>query len=590
VAARCPAQRGEPVVTGGPHDGHPGGVPGPGPTGGPPAGADGLRPAGSNGQGIADANGSRVTHPATAPGGMLAASPFDEHGRLIAGSSRTRVLEPAPRHEPLGWAKSGAIPLGTGPFTLTGGLSLTGSLGLTLGRRSKRKRPTVSGFDPVVRGRGLTRLSSRPVPTTRSELQRACVRWAVTLWVITVLIQRFAVPSQPIALLLPVALLWCLYGLVRGVLEVDRHRFGWWLAIAGSSAVIVPLQYALVPRPIVSLTSWGLLMTTWLVFVFRMADRRRETYIQVLRGVVKTCMWLSTLIVVMMVSQVVIPYQDWLAKIFPKSLLLQGFVISYPISYQSPFYKGNGWIGLEPSVVSFQLGVGLLAALLLRRKMLTAMWLGVGMLCTTAGSGPAIVLVGLLVIAFSPMRWALARYALLLPPLIAFAFTPWAQPIVSRATEGTGSNSSTGTRAVVPYEVIWPQWIGNPASVLLGRGPGSSQQLADDTHITGLLVPTPIKIFFDYGVLAGLGVAIFLLFMYLSGPSLSMGISLALSLWALQPGTTTMVFVIAVPLLITWWTPKDRRPIELDAVPSPHASIEPPPGGRPRMKQYAEVR
>jgi hypothetical protein len=514
--------------------------------------------------------------------------PFDADGRRVGG--RTGTAEASPRHEPLAWAKTGAIPVGgSGPFTLTGGLTLTGSLGLALTGRRRRKRQTVSGFDPVVRGRGLTRLSSRPVPTTASELQRACVRWAVTLWVITILIQRFALPGQPIALLLPVALLWCLYGLVRGVLEIDTHRMVWWLAIAGTSAVIVPLQYAFVSQALISLTSWGLLMTTWLVFVFRLRDRRRSTYLKVLSGVVKASVWLSGLVIVMMASQVVLPYQDWLAKFLPKNLLLQNFTISYPISYNSPFYKGNGWIGLEPSVVSFQLGVGLLAALLLSRKMTTVLFIGVGMLCTTAGSGPAIVVVGLVIIAFSPMRWSLFRYTLLLPPVIAFALTPWAAPIVSRATEGTGSNSSTGQRSVVPYQVLWPQWIDNHVSVLLGRGPGSSQVLADNAHITGLLVPTPVKIFFDYGVLAGLGVAIFLLFMYLSGPSRSMGISLALSLWALQPGTTTVVFVIAVPLLVTWWTPKDRKPIETERVLSPHAAIGSPPGTRPPVKQYAEV-
>jgi hypothetical protein len=97
-------------------------------------------------------------------------------------------------------------------------------------------------------------------------------------------------------------------------------------------------------------------------------------------------------------------------------------------------------------------------------------------------------------------------------------------------------------------------------------------------------VPTPLKIFFDYGVIAGLALATFLLFMYLGGPSRAMAITLGTSLWALQPGTTTLVFVVAVPLLVTWWTPRINAPLEGMHIPSPNASIAPPGGSRPRSE------
>jgi hypothetical protein len=519
-------------------------------------------------------------------------SPFDENGRLVGARSSRRLTPRSPTPGvtasgslKLDWrAHSGAIPVAPRAADDTGTLTFTGSIRLGAVRR---RRATVSGFDPVVRGRGLARLSRRPQPTTASELQRACVRWAVTLWVICVLFQRLTLPSQEIAAVLPFTIAWCVYGLVRGVLEIDAHRFAWWMGVAGISAVSVPLQYALVQRPVISLTSWGLLMTVWLVFVFRLRDRRRETYLLVLRGLVRTCIWLAVASLLFMASQLVLPYQDWVAKVVPSNLLFHTFNTSYPIAYGSSFYKSNAWIGLEPSVVSFQLGVALLAAIVLRATMPVLMLLGAGMLATTAGSGVAIALVGFLVILFSGMRWALARYGLLLPPVIAFMFTPWAQPIVSRATEGTGQNSSTGLRAVQTYVVLWPEWLRDPMSVVFGRGPGASQQLVDETHILGLLVPTPVKIFFDYGIVAGLAMAVFLLFMYLGGPSRAIAVSLCFSLWTLQPGTTTIVFVIAVPFLVTWWTPRTRRPIESDVVPSPNATIVPPGRGRPRAEVLA---
>jgi hypothetical protein len=533
--------------------------------------------------------------PAAAPGVGVgvgvgpSASPFDEHGRLIGGRRRTGstgslpVGRTASGSIPLGWTQSSPLPLGRASDA-SGSLTFTG--GIALGRR--RKPPQKLAFDPVVSGRGLARLSRRPQPTTASELQRACVRWVLTLWAMIILFQRFQVPNQEIALLLPLTLLWGVYGLVRGVLDVDRHRLGWWLGAAGLSAVFAPLQFMLVPRAYVSITSWGLLVVTWLMFVFRLRDRRRETYLMALRGIVRISMWFALLVIAMMASQLVFPYQDWFAMVVPENLRLTNFTIAYPISYGSDYYKANGWIGLEPSVVSFQLGLALVAALLVRATMPVVLFLGTAILCTTGGSGMFIVAVAVLVIIFSAYRWALARYLILLPPVIAFAATPWAEPIMKRTKEftgGNGSNTSTNLRAMEPYDVLWPKFVDEPLTVLFGGGAGSSQEIITNQHVLGLILPSPLKIFYDYGVIAGLALATFLLFMYLGGHSRSLAITLGVSLWTLQPGTTTAVFVVAVPLLVTWWTPRGASgPIESENIPSPNASIAPPGGGRPRSE------
>jgi hypothetical protein len=549
-------------------------LPGPGPGKSPDAVPDER---GSNGR------GSDGRAPNETPG---PAGPFDEHGRLVGARHRPRtgslpVRRTASGSIPLGWSHSGPIPLNRASDA-SGGLTLTG--GISFGRR---KKPVALRFDPIIRGRGLARLSRHPQPTTASELQRATARWVVTLWAMIILFQRFQLPNQEVALVLPLTIVWCIYGVVRGVAEVDTHRFAWWMGATGLSAAVVPFQYALVDRAFVSLTSWGLIITTWIPFIFRLRDRRKETYLLALRGIVKVCMWFALLVIIMMASQLVIPYQDWFADIIPESIRLKTFTIAYPITYGSPYYKANGWIGLEPSVVSFQLGLGLVAALLIRSTMPVVLLLGTGILCTTAGSGVIIVAVAVPVIIFSAYRWALARYLILIPPVLAFAATPWAEPIVKRTSEftgGTGSNTSTNLRAIAPYDVLWPRFIEDPFRVLFGGGPGSSAEIITNQHILGLLVPTPLKIFYDYGVVAGLALATFLLFMYLGGPSRAIAITLGVSLWTLQPGTTTMVFVVVVPLMVTWWTPRLRGPLESDHIPSPNASIAPVRGSQPRME------
>jgi hypothetical protein len=482
---------------------------------------------------------------------------------------------PADGPAPLAWARSGAIPLGlTGPFTLTSGLAL--------GRRG-RKKPTVSGFDPVVRGRGLARLSRRPQPTTASELQRATVRWTTALWAMIILFQRFSIPDQPVALLLPLCLGWCGYGLFRGVLDLDRDRTGWWLAAAGVSALIVPIQYAFTPDPQISMTAWGLLLVTWLVFLFRLRDRRRSTYLKMLEGVYRVSMWQAALVIVFLASQLVLPYQDWLAQVVPGNLLLHNYTLAYPFSYGGTYYRSNGWIGLETSFTSIQLAFGVTAALLLRKKLTVLLFLLGAIACTGAQSGVQIAVVAVAVILFSPMRWALARYLVMLPTVVAFLLSPLGRNTIVRLTEGTGARSSTGQRSTVPYEVLWPQWVKDPLWVLLGRGPGSSQTMVENSHIQGVLVPTPAKLFFEYGVIAGLALAIFLIFMFLGGPSRAVALAMGSSYWLFQPASTTVLLIITIPLFISWWTPRAFPPLESEFVPSPNAAL-PEAQRRPRTE------
>ena len=552
--------------------------------------------------------------PRTSPEGTPGASPFDDQGRLrhrahangsagpggpaaaglgvatppgavpgtvpqgAYGSPAGGPFGAAPgQARPMNWPRTGAIPLGlTGPLALTGGIPLAGAA-------RRRKRQTVSGFDPVVRGRGLARLSRRPQPTTASELQRAVVRWVVTLWAMLIVLQRFAVPNQPIALMLPLSVAWCVYGMFRGVLEVDRHRFGWWLAAAGASSLIVPFQYALSPDPRISMNSWGLLMVTWLVFVFRLRDRRRETYLKALAGMLKVSLAQASIVIFFLAIQLVVPYTDWIAQVVPSNLLQSGYTLAYPFSYEGRFYRSNGWIGLETSFTSMQLALGVIAALLLRKKLTVVLYLLAAIACTGAQSGIPMLGAAVAVILFSRMRWALARYLVMLPTLAAFLLSPLGGNTVTRLTEGTSQQTSTGQRSTVPYEVLWPLWSKNPLWVLFGRGPGSSQSLVEDSHILGVIVPTPIKLFFDYGVIAGLALGIFLLFMYLGGPSRAYAVAMITVYWLFQPGTGILL-IITIPPFITWWTPRNYKMLESEFVPSPNAAIVPAQGRRPRSE------
>jgi hypothetical protein len=269
----------------------------------------------------------------------------------------------------------------------------------------------------------------------------------------------------------------------------------------------------------------------------------------------------------MMVIQVVgVGYTDIVAEFVPSNLIIQGFNTTYPISFGSPIYRANAWIGLEPSIVSFLLGVGLLAAVLSRVVWWKLLILAAGMFCTFGGSGFIVVIIGLLAMLVFPARTLLVRYAAAAGIVVVLALTtPLVQPLLERAsTEFFDSNSSASLRAVSAYIALWPRWSGDTLGVLLGRGAGSAQRYANDLAIADLLVPTPARTLFDFGLIAGSVLIVTLLFYYLDSPSASIAFTTFFSLWVFQPGGSQVVFALPVMVLVTFFAPRVGHRIEQD--------------------------
>jgi hypothetical protein len=171
--------------------------------------------------------------------------------------------------------------------------------------------------------------------------------------------------------------------------------------------------------------------------------------------------------------------------------------------------------------------------------------------------------IGVVVMLAFRSRSLVMRYMpVALGAVVAIAFTPVGQLLLGRATEFQSSNSSASLRALQPYQLLFPIWYEHLSGVLLGYGPGSSQRLVEASGVVGLLVPSPVKLFFEYGVLAGGVLAAMMLACYWGGPSRVFSVSLLVSLWVLQPGTTTMVIVAPLLIFVTLWSPRVESPIE----------------------------
>lgn len=407
-----------------------------------------------------------------------------------------------------------------------------------------------------------TQTSSRLVAV---GAHRPTVRLVVGLFAASILLQRFSLPGGVVPVLLLIVVGAAGYGLHRGLLAFDRTRLGLFLLAAGLTAAAAIVQTVLIPAPLISLTSWGLFMTVWAPATVRLTHRDRATLRESFRGCLRWGVGLAVVAIVMRVVQMAgVAYMDPLA-VFPKTLLVQGYVITYPIEYASPIYRSNAWIGLEPSIISLQLGIALVLAILLRANPVTLVVLASGIICTVSGSGVFIVIVALIVILILPMRRQLWRYFVAGALTLVVALqTRTGRDLATRATEAAMTGSSTSLRAIEPYRFLWPTWTSDVWVVLLGAGAGASQKLVEATNRAGLLVPSPVKVFFDYGVIAGLALCVFLVYCYFGAPSKALAVTLFTSAWVLQPGTTTFVIVMQTLLFVTWWAPRPRASLESD--------------------------
>jgi hypothetical protein len=386
----------------------------------------------------------------------------------------------------------------------------------------------------------------------------------VSLFAATVLLQRLSLPGGIVPLLLPVIYLWCAAGLATGVLAFQPTRLRLFALAGAATAAVAFLQLRFVTVPLISVTSWGLFLAVWLPAVVVLVDRSRATVLRAFAGSVTVGLWLAVVCIVMQLTQLAgLPYVDFVAVVVPEQLLVQGYVITYPIEYASDVYRSNAWIGLEPSVVSLQLGVALVLAILLRRRFLVLFTLFLGMATTVSGSGVLVVAIALLVMLLMPIRRQLLRYTL--GGLVALGLVlllPVGQQLAARAP-GHLLRLSTALRAIEPYRFLWPIWSPDTMAVLWGRAPGRPSN--GDRHQPRRPARTvAVKVIFDYGVVAGLLLAVFLLFCYVGGPSRSLAVALVVSSWVIQPGTTTVVLVAPTLLFITWWAPRLGQPVESD--------------------------
>ncbi|MDO5628713.1 MAG: hypothetical protein Q4G43_10365 [Mobilicoccus sp.] len=383
------------------------------------------------------------------------------------------------------------------------------------------------------------------------------VTWICWLFVLNILFQRVSLPGISIPFTVPITVLWCLAAWYLGVVVVERRRLILWLAAAAVSSAVVLPQVLFVDQPYISVNSWLFWMTMWFPVVFIMCDRSGPTYRRMMRAVTTIGVWLATLSIVFLASQLVLPYRDWVNLILPGAFHVQGFAISYPIVWDSPFYKSNGWIMLEPSFMSFTLGVSFMTALLTRAPIWKVLYIFAGILTTVAGSGFAIIGVGVIgMMAFG--QFSLLRKYVIPGVIMTILALPTVigQVFLDRITEVGDANSSAAMRSFEPYLYLIPRWVEDPFKVWVGGGAGASRQAVAGSGVDGLIAPMVGKVFYEYGMVAGAILLALAVAPFLRPHERALSLTLLAQFFIIQPPAQPII--VPAFALVTLWCPAPR--------------------------------
>lgn len=383
-----------------------------------------------------------------------------------------------------------------------------------------------------------------------------------TLVVLLLLTQRLGLPvgSTPVAMALPLVLVAVLVLLSDGLLRVDRVRLELFAIATLACLLATVLVFALGDEG--SITSVGLLIATWGVFVLRAGPGRLPEMLQVARTFVRTMVVLALLGVAQLVSQFagVWSYTDYIGTAL-EVLTFDNFNTSNPLFYESPIIKANGFVFLEPSFFSQFCALGVAVALVVRAPTWQVVALVAGVASAVSGTG-IILLAATSVIVLLRARHliSLGLVIAVLTAAVIVALTPIGPLLEGRVGEFNQQGTSGSLRFVQPWSEVATGLEGDDQRYVIGSGAGSVQRELTFSFSAPVVYPVIPKAVYEYGVIAG---GLFTLFIVVA--------MLDRMPWRVVPGTAlVMVFflsgnllhpqtVLVVWLLTSVWTEQEVR-------------------------------
>jgi hypothetical protein len=322
---------------------------------------------------------------------------------------------------------------------------------------------------------------------------------------ICLFLQRFALPygSLEVSVATPLVLLLCGWGLMVGVLTVDRRRAAFFLGLVacGLMATAVHATYPLAIAPRTSLNSLVYWLAMTVFAVLRLSTPMDERRFLSLLAIMLELVAIAG--IAEFVAQLVGLRLFSFSGLVPANLLIERqYDVVAPIP-GTGLLRSNGFFLVEPSVFSQFMAVGVIVEwLVFRRPARLALYL-VGLLVSASGSGWLVLSAFVVELAFVTGALGALRALLLTGAcILALALASLVIPdiisaLTSRTGEFTVQGSSAYQRFVTPFMVLTQVLNVAPWSIVTGIGPGASEQL---------LVPffyqlnTPVKVMLEYGV------------------------------------------------------------------------------------------
>ncbi|NYD22167.1 hypothetical protein [Kineococcus aurantiacus] len=344
----------------------------------------------------------------------------------------------------------------------------------------------------------------------RSGASTVADRRALTVLTVVIvsitLLQRVGIPlgGTQLSVSVPVALGGIAYLLYHGD-AVENARATRVFVVAMAVAFLVA-GLVMVGDGSGALTSLVYLPLIWVVFCFRLHPARHHLYERVVDRFETVMAVLGGVGVLQTVAQAVgaWTYVDVVKQVVPNAFLFLGYNTSYPIQYGSSIVKANAFVFVEPSVYAQFLALAILSSMVRRVGTFRAIVMAIALVCTISGTGLLFLAFGIAVLALRRGgRWTARIVAAVVVIGGGALLTPFGRIILSRTTETSQTNSSGSLRFVQPYERIAEQWGQDPLTLLIGRGAGSADRLADQIFAaTGLPINFSglAKLLMEYGI------------------------------------------------------------------------------------------
>ena len=375
------------------------------------------------------------------------------------------------------------------------------------------------------------------------------------LVVLLVLTQRIAIPvgDTVVGVALPVSYLAVAVLLARHRLTVSRLRAELYL-VAVVACLATTSVVSLRGDPY-SLSSLQLLLVLYLPWIFRaqgvdgrvLAERAGRTFVRVMLvvaavGVLQLTLQLAG----------VWQYEDYLRGWIPADLFFSDYNSSIPLAFDSPTYKANAFVMLEPSFLSQFCALAVIIGVVLRIRVWMLLLLIAGLASAVSGTGILLLLTGAALFVVRDARRIRPAYVVAsIAAVVLLVSAPTAPLLLDRSDEVAVSGSSGNARFVAPYTVVERALEREPERYVTGAGPGNDRTIvqsgdSEARYANYTIVP---KLAFEYGLFAGGLFMLFLLMGLLDGspwrvvPGALLVMTFFLSGGLLQPQTAVLAWV-----------------------------------------------